>query len=104
MRFIAQILVINAPEQNNITSGYIPLVYYHLASVACRLDHIIATVDKKTGKVLCDEPESIKNGDYALVEFVPEADCGIETFAEFPPLGRIIVQDKHKTIAVGVVK
>ena len=30
--------------------------------------------------------------------------CVIETYAEFPPLGRIILQHKHKTIAVGVVK
>ena len=96
--------MINAPETKNIANGFIPLVYYHLASAACRLDHIIATVDKKTGQVISSDPESIKNGDCALVEFFPEQYCVIETFVEFPPLGRIILQDKHKTIAVGVVK
>ena len=64
-----------------------------MAYASCRLQHIIATVDKKTGEVIKEDPESIKNGEFALVEFVPEQLCAIETFADFPPLGRIIIQD-----------
>lgn len=71
----------------------------------CRLQSIIATIDKKTGKVIKNEPESLKTGDSALVEFVPESSrLVIETFAEFPPLGRILIQNSNKTVAIGVVK
>jgi len=28
----------------------------------------------------------------------------VETFAEFPPLGRFAVRDMKKTVAVGVIK
>ena len=89
---------------SSIKAGYIPLVFCNLTKAACRLQHIIAKVDKKTGAVIEDEPESIKQGDAALVEFVPERPISIEAFSNYPSLGRLVIQDCHITVAVGVVK
>ena len=54
MRFIAQIIVVNL--QNPIKSGWIPLVFCNLAKAACRLESILAKVDKKTGTVIEEAP------------------------------------------------
>ena len=106
LRFTAQIIVINTNNSTKgIRNGFLPLVYCSMHGAPCRLQKIIATVDKKTGELVESEPESLKNGDSALVEFVPESSrLIIETFAEFPPFGRILIQNSNLTVAVGVVK
>ena len=56
------------------------------------------------GKELDAEPEHIKNGDSALVLVVPTKPLCVETFMEYPPLGRFAVRDMKQTVAVGVIK
>ena len=71
---------------------------------------ILHTIDKKTGNILQVNPSFLKQGDVAIVEYVPEVDCVIETFAQFPPLGRIVIRSNPSnlaykvTLAVGQVK
>ena len=50
-----------------------------------------------------DEPKFIKSGDAALVKCVPSKPMVVETFSEFPPLGRFAVRDMRSTVAVGVI-
>jgi len=35
---------------------------------------------------------------------VPQKSMCVETFAEYPPLGRFAVRDMKQTVAVGVIK
>ena len=56
------------------------------------------------GKELEAEPEPIKNYDSALVLVVPTKPLCVETFMEYPPLGRFAVRDMKQTVAVGVIK
>ena len=35
---------------------------------------------------------------------VPQKSMVVETFAEYPPLGRFAVRDMKQTVAVGVIK
>ena len=69
----------------SIKVGYIPLVFCNLSKAACRLQRIIAKVDKKTGAIIQEEndeePASIKQGEAALVEFVPERPFSVEAFS-----------------------
>ena len=101
-RFTAQIIVISHPTK--IKNGYLPLVYCNVSRAPCRLQCILAKIDKKSGEIIESEPESIKTGDSAIVEFVPEKPIYLEPFAKFPALGRLVIQDCHLTVAVGVVK
>ena len=39
-----------------------------------------------------------------MVKMVPSKAMVIESFSEFPPLGRFAVRDMKQTVAVGVVK
>ena len=50
------------------------------------------------------EPKELKNGEAAIVKMVPTKGMVVETFAEFPPLGRFAVRDMKRTVAVGIIK
>ncbi|XP_047040393.1 elongation factor 1-alpha 2-like, partial [Helicoverpa zea] len=50
------------------------------------------------------DPKSIKSGDAAIVTLVPTKALCVESFQEFPPLGRFAVRDMRQTVAVGVIK
>jgi elongation factor 1-alpha len=40
-----------------------------------------------------ENPKFIKNGDAAIIKMVPAKAMVIETFSDFPPLGRFAVRD-----------
>ena len=48
--------------------------------------------------------QSIKSGDAAIVTLKPSKPMCVESFQEYPPLGRFAVRDMKKTVAVGVIK
>ena len=100
--FLAQVIVLNHPGQ--ITNGYSPVLDCHTSHIACRFETITEKIDRRSGAVLEENPKFIKAGDAARVLFVPKKNMCVETFTEFPPLGRFAVRDMKKTIAVGVIK
>jgi len=61
-------------------------------------------IDRRTGKELEAEPKEIKNQEACIVQLVPQKSMVVETFAEYPPLGRFAVRDMKQTVAVGVIK
>ncbi|CAD8184034.1 unnamed protein product [Paramecium pentaurelia] len=100
--FNAQVIIINHPGQ--IQNGYCPVLDCHTAHVACKFDQIISKIDKRTGKVIEEEPKFIKSGDSAIVKLIPTKPICVEIFSEYPPLGRFAVRDMKQTVAVGVIK
>jgi len=100
--FTAQVIVLNHPSQ--ISQGYAPVLDCHTAHIACRFAEIESKIDRRSGKELEKQPKSIKNGDAAMVRMVPQKPLCVETFTEYPPLGRFAVRDMRQTVAVGVIK
>lgn len=100
--FTAQVIVLNHPGQ--ISSGYTPVLDCHTAHIACKFKEIKEKVDRRSGKKLEDNPKSIKSGDAAIIELAPTKPMCVESFTEFPPLGRFAVRDMRQTVAVGVIK
>ncbi len=98
--FTAQIVVLQHPTV--ITAGYTPVFHCHTASVACRIDEIIAKLDPKTGEVLQEKPDFIKQGDIARIKVVPTKPFVIEKQADFPELGKFAIRDMGSTVAAGV--
>merc|ERR1712232_1297252 len=99
--FEAQVIVMNHPGQ--ISSGYSPVLDCHTAHVACRFDVIKEKMDRRSGKVLEQNPKFVKTGDACIVELKPTKPLCVETFTDFPPLGRFAVRDMRQTVAVGVI-
>jgi len=100
--FTAQVIVMNHP--GGIQPGYSPVLDCHTAHVACKFDKILTKIDKRTGKVTEENPSQLKNGEAAMVEFIPTKPMCVEAYKEFPPLGRFAVRDMKQTVAVGVIK
>jgi len=100
--FIGQIIVIHHPTA--IAAGYTPVLHAHTAQVACRFAELIKKIDPRTGQTVEENPAFLKTGDSALVRFQPLRPIAIETYTEFPELGRFAIRDMGTTIAAGIVR
>ncbi|KAK8574576.1 hypothetical protein V6N12_062266 [Hibiscus sabdariffa] len=65
---------------------------------------LLTKIDRRSGKELEKEPKFLKNGDAGFVKMVPTKPMVVETFSQYPPLGRFAVRDMRQTVAVGVIK
>jgi elongation factor 1-alpha len=100
--FNAQVIVLNHP--NKIQAGYTPVLDCHTSHIACKFEKLLSKIDRRTGKEIESEPKEIKNQEACIVQMVPQKSMCVETFAEYPPLGRFAVRDMKQTVAVGVIK
>jgi len=101
LEFIAQIIVLNHP--NSIRNGYTPVIDCHTSHIPCKF-LLISKIDRRNNSILEENPESIRNGDSAIVKLIPQKQICLESFQEFPPLGRFAVRDMKQTVAVGVIR
>jgi len=100
--FEAQIIIIHHPTA--MAPGYTPVLHAHTAQVAATLSEFVAKIDPKTGGAVEEKPKFLKTGDAAIVRIKPVRPLAIETFKEFPEIGRFALRDMGTTIAAGVVK
>jgi len=100
--FEAQVIVLNHPNQ--IQAGYTPVLDCHTAHVACKFEELLIKINKRTGQKEEDAPKAIKSGEAAMVKLVPSKPLCVESFSDYPPLGRFAVRDMRQTVAVGVIK
>ena len=99
--FTAQIIVLQHPTV--ITVGYTPVFHLGTASVACKVEEIIAKVDPKTGAVIKEKPDFIKTGDAARIRVKPTKPMVAEKQADIPQLARFAIRDMGTTVAAGIV-
>ena len=100
--FIGQIIVIYHPTA--IAAGYTPVMHFHTGQMAVQFVELIKKFDPRTGQTVEEKPSFLKTGDGALVRFRPLRPIAIETYSEFPEIGRFAIRDMGTTIAAGVVR
>uniref|UniRef100_A0A7S3K0G6 Elongation factor 1-alpha n=1 Tax=Aureoumbra lagunensis TaxID=44058 RepID=A0A7S3K0G6_9STRA len=100
--FYAQVIIMNHPGQ--ISAGYSPVLDCHTAHVACKFSELNQKMDRRSGKVMEENPKFVKSGDACMTTLVPTKPLCVESFADYPPLGRFAVRDMRQTVAVGVIK
>jgi len=99
--FIAQIVVLQHPTV--IAPGYTPVLHIHTATVAARIEEIIAKIDPRSGQTVQEHPEFLKTGDVAKVRIVPLRPTVVEKQSDFPGLGKFAIRDMGITVAAGIV-
>ncbi|RKY23835.1 MAG: translation elongation factor EF-1 subunit alpha [Planctomycetota bacterium] len=99
--FTAQIIVLQHPTV--ITAGYTPVFHCGTASIACKIEEIIAKIDPKTGQVIKEKPDFIKTGDAARIRVIPTKPMVVEKQADIPQLSRFAIRDMGQTVAAGIV-
>ena len=84
--FTAQVIILNHPGQ--ISAGYAPVLDCHTAHIACKFAELKEKIDCRSGKKLEDGPKFLKSGDAAIVDMVPGKPMCVESFSDYPPLGK----------------
>lgn len=100
--FVAQVIVLNHPGE--IHAGYQPVLDCHTAHVACKFAELQQKIDRRSGKVLEENPKMVKSGDAAMINLMPSKPMCVEAFTDYQPLGRFAVRDMRQTVAVGIIK
>ena len=100
--FKAQIIVIHHPTA--IAPGYTPVMHCHTAQVAATITEFLQRINPATGAVEEENPKFLKVGDAAIVKIRPVRPTCVETFQEFPEMGRFALRDMGATIAAGIIK
>lgn len=98
--FIGQIAVINHPTV--LAKGYTPVFHIHTAQVPCQFVELIAQIDPRTGEVIKENPDFLKNGDVAKVRIKPQGKLALETSKDNPFMSRFAVRDAGATVAAGM--
>ncbi|KAF3456574.1 hypothetical protein FNV43_RR01228 [Rhamnella rubrinervis] len=114
--FISHVIVMNNYE-GRIINGYNAVLDCHTSNNPVMFTEILAKIDRDlsadppvrisntgSGEVLEEKPEFLKSGDAAFVEMFPSKPMVVEAFFEYPPLGRIVVRERNRIVAVGVIK
>ncbi|XP_067928226.1 eukaryotic peptide chain release factor GTP-binding subunit ERF3A-like [Watersipora subatra] len=99
--FDAQVQILE--HKSIICAGYSAVLHIHTCSEEVIIKSLIALVNKKTGEKT-PKPRFIKQDQIAIVrlEILGGLIC-LETFKDFPQMGRFTLRDEGKTVAMGKV-
>lgn len=101
-RFEARMVVLDHP--NRIHPGYTPVLSCHGAHIACRIDKLLRLLNKRSGEPGEENPKFLKSGNAAICELVPSKPMCVETFYKYASLGRFVIRDLNRAVAVGVIQ
>jgi elongation factor 1-alpha len=75
-----------------------------MAQVTCEFVELLEKIDKKTGKTIEKNPEFLRSDDMALVKIISLKPISVETYVDYPTLGRFVMLDEAIVIAAGTIK
>ncbi|XP_030433917.1 eukaryotic peptide chain release factor GTP-binding subunit ERF3A isoform X2 [Gopherus evgoodei] len=99
--FDAQIVIIE--HKSIICPGYNAVLHIHTCIEEVEITALICLVDKKSGEKSKTRPRFVKQDQVCIARLRTAGTICLETFKEFPQMGRFTLRDEGKTIAIGKV-
>ncbi|XP_029294246.1 G1 to S phase transition 1, like [Cottoperca gobio] len=99
--FDAQIVIIE--HKSIICPGYNAVLHIHTCIEEVQITALICMVDKKTGDKSKTRPRFVKQDQVCIARLRTAGTICLETFKDFPQMGRFTLRDEGKTIAIGKV-
>ncbi|XP_062330055.1 eukaryotic peptide chain release factor GTP-binding subunit ERF3A isoform X3 [Osmerus eperlanus] len=99
--FDAQIVIIE--HKSIICPGYNAVLHIHTCIEEVQITALICLVDKKTGEKSKMRPRFVKQDQVCIARLRAAGTICLETFKDFPQMGRFTLRDEGKTIAIGKV-
>lgn len=99
--FDAQIVIIE--HKSIICPGYNAVLHIHTCIEEVEITALICLVDKKTGEKSKTRPRFVKQDQVCIARLRTAGTICLETFKDFPQMGRFTLRDEGKTIAIGKV-
>ncbi|CAN8066163.1 unnamed protein product [Agarophyton chilense] len=85
-----------------ICAGYSAVIHLHAAVEEVVIDELLAELNK-AGKAKQKHPKFVKPGMKCLARLRTTQPVCVEPYDVFPQLGRFMIRDEGKTVAVGTV-
>lgn len=99
--FIAKLMILE--HKSIICAGYSAVMHIHSAVEEFTVTKLLAELDKKTGKPKQKHPKFVRPGMRCLARLTTLQPICVEPYTVFPQLGRFMIRDEGRTIAVGTV-
>lgn len=99
--FVARLVILE--HKSIICAGYSAVMHIHSAVIEFTVKKLIAELDRKTGKPTKKNPRFVRPKMQCVARLETSTKICVEPYSVFPQLGRFMVRDEGKTIAVGTV-
>lgn len=99
--FDAQVVILE--HKSIICAGYSAVCHIHAVAEEVTVKALICLVDKKTGDKSKTRPRFVKQDQIAIMRLEAAGVICMESFKEFPQMGRFTLRDEGKSIAIGKV-
>ncbi|KPA77093.1 putative eukaryotic release factor 3 [Leptomonas pyrrhocoris] len=99
--FQARVVILDV--RNIISAGSRVMLHIHAAQEEASFHKLFAKVDRKTNEIVEKDPACVKAGDIVIARIELDRPVVMEVHKDFDKLGRFMLRDDGKTIAIGVV-
>ncbi|CAM41997.2 putative eukaryotic release factor 3 [Leishmania braziliensis MHOM/BR/75/M2904] len=99
--FQARVVILEV--KNIISAGSRVMLHIHSAQEEASFHKLLAKIDRKTNEVVERDPACVKAGDVVIARIELDRPVVLEPHKDFDKLGRFMLRDDGRTIAIGVV-
>lgn len=99
--FEAQLMILE--HKNIMCAGYTCVLHIHTCVEEVTIGALLHLIDKKTGRRSKRPPPFAKKGQIVVARIEATGPVCMETYEDYPQLGRFTLRDEGKTVAMGKV-